>query len=115
MSLVPFAAEPEVAWQFELLGLLAIPALILLNGFFVAAEFAMVAVRRTRIEELVSNGVPGAEAFASVVGQLDRAIAATQLGVTLASIALGWVSEPALASLMLPLFQQLGPGWTEAA
>src|SRR5438874_9255948 len=115
MSLVLFAAESELTWQLELLGLLAIPALIVLNGFFVAAEFAMVAVRRTRIEELVSNGVPGAQAFASVVDKLDKAIAATQLGVTLASIALGWVSEPALASLIAPLLNELIPGWTMGA
>jgi CBS domain containing-hemolysin-like protein len=111
--MVLLAAE-ETSWLFSTLGLVAVPALIVLNGFFVAAEFAMVAVRRTRIEELVSQGVPGAEAFSSVVEHLDRAIAATQLGITLASIGLGFVSEPAIANLLLPLFSGLAVGWDEA-
>jgi len=93
------------------LGLLAIPALVALNGFFVAAEFALVAVRKTRVEELVNQGVRGASAVSSAVEHLDRTIAATQLGITLASLALGWVGEPALAHLIEPLFGFVPVQW----
>jgi magnesium and cobalt exporter, CNNM family len=100
-----FAADPsEVSWVWTALGLLSIPALVLLNGFFVAAEFALVAVRKTRVEEMVGQGVPRAKAVEGAVENLDRTIAATQLGITLASIALGWVGEWALARLMEPWF-----------
>lgn len=97
------------------LGLLAIPALVALNGFFVAAEFALVAIRKTRVEELVNQGVRGSRAVLSAVEHLDRTIAATQLGITLASLALGWVGEPALAHLIEPLFHFLPAQWIGAA
>jgi hypothetical protein len=97
-----FAAETPL-W-LTILGVLAIPALVALNGFFVAAEFALVAVRRTRVEELVSQGVPRAKSVEQAVTHLDRTIAATQLGITIASIALGWVGEVTLASAMQPWF-----------
>lgn len=84
---------------------------MILNGFFVAAEFALVAIRRTRVEEMVRAGVSGAQAVQGAIGQLDRTIAATQLGITLASIALGWVGEPALARLFEPLFAFLPEPW----
>ena len=115
MAALLFAAEPEVPWPVNLLGLLMIPALILLNGFFVAAEFALVALRRTRIEELVTHKVVGATSVDQASSQLDKSIAATQLGITLASIALGWVSEPALARLLRPLFVDWLGEWSEAA
>jgi CBS domain containing-hemolysin-like protein len=102
-------------WAWDVLGLLTIPALVVLNGLFVAAEFALVAVRRTRVEELVSHGVKGARAVAAATESLDRSIAATQLGITLASIGLGFVSEPALARLLGPLFASLAGGWRDAA
>ena len=91
------SAESEPGITLTILGLLAIPALVALNGFFVAAEFALVAVRKTRVEELVNQGVPRAKAVEDAIENLDRTIAATQLGITLASIALGFVAEPALA------------------
>jgi CBS domain containing-hemolysin-like protein len=97
-----FAAEPEPNTALTVLGLIAIPLLVALNGFFVAAEFALVAVRKTRVEELVNQGVSRAEAVEDAIANLDRTIAATQLGITLASIALGFVSEPALAKLIQP-------------
>ncbi|HVK18241.1 MAG TPA: hemolysin family protein [Fimbriiglobus sp.] len=103
-----FAADPsETTWVWTTLGLLSIPALVTLNGFFVAAEFALVAVRSTRVEEMVNQGVPRAKAVEGAVDNLDRTIAATQLGITLASIALGWVGEWALARLMEPWFDFL--------
>ena len=97
----------SVIWIFS--GLLSIPILVLANGFFVAAEFALVAVRRTRVRELVEQGVSGARAVERAIGNLDRYIAATQLGITLTSISLGWLGEPALANLLVPLFHWLGP------
>jgi CBS domain containing-hemolysin-like protein len=93
------------------LGLLAIPLLVALNGLFVAAEFSMVAVRRTRVEELVRHGRKGAKTLAGTLDNLSRAIAATQLGVTLASLALGWTAEPALVHLIEPLFDFLPDTW----
>ena len=93
------------------LALLAIPALIFFNGMFVAIEYALVAVRKTRVEELVNNGVRGAKAVAAAVARLDRSIAATQLGITLASIALGAIGEPAIAALIEPLFDWLPIEW----
>jgi len=86
-------------WVWDVVGLLTIPALILLNGLFVAAEFALVSVRKTRIEELAGQGVAGARAVLNTIRNLSRSIAATQLGITLTSLGLGFVVEPSLASL----------------
>jgi putative hemolysin len=99
------------AWIWSLLGLLCIPLFVLINGLFVAAEFALVAVRRTRVEEMVNHGEKGAKAIEAAVHNLDRSIAATQLGITLASIALGWLGEPSLARLIEPLFGFLPVAW----
>jgi CBS domain containing-hemolysin-like protein len=101
------ALEAPGHWFWSVLGLLSIPALVGLNGLFVAAEFALVAVRRTRVEELVRRGVNGAKAVENAISNLDRSIAATQLGITLASIALGFVGEPVLERLLRPLFHFL--------
>jgi CBS domain containing-hemolysin-like protein len=101
-------------WIFEVLALLAIPGLVALNGFFVAAEFALVKMRRTRAEELVAQGRFGAGSVREAVVHLDDAIAATQLGITFASLALGWVGEPALAHQFDPLFQLFPFAWSEA-
>jgi putative hemolysin len=105
----------EVHWAWSVLGLLSVPALVALNAFFVAAEFALVAVRRTRVEEMARQGVRGAGSVQSAVARLDHSIAATQLGITLASLALGWVGEPALARLVEPLFAALPAPWHAAA
>jgi magnesium and cobalt exporter, CNNM family len=82
------------------LGLIAIPLLIAINGYFVAVEFALVALRKTRVEELIQQGVRGARSVAAAQANLNRSIAAAQLGITLASIALGAVSESVLARLL---------------
>ncbi len=79
---------------------LAVIALVLANGFFVAAEFALVTVRRSRIDQLVAEGHPLAPAVREAQSHLDLYIAATQLGITMASLALGWIGEPALARLL---------------
>ena len=86
------------------LGVLAVPLLVLLNAFFVSAEFALVAVRRTRVDEMINHRRVGAAAVRYAVENLDDTIAATQLGITLASLALGWVGEPSMARLIVPLF-----------
>lgn len=94
-----------------MLALFAVPVLVFINGFFVAAEFALVSVRKTRIEEMVNAGVVGATKVQKVIQNLDHTIAATQLGITIASIGLGFVGEPAAARILLPLFQWVAPEW----
>jgi CBS domain containing-hemolysin-like protein len=74
--------------------------LVGLNAFFVASEFALVAVRRSRIDEMAAGGDRAARSVQSALEHLDRYIAGTQLGITIASLALGWVGEPALAVLI---------------
>jgi putative hemolysin len=91
------------------LGLVAI--LVLANGYFVAAEFALVTVRWTRVEQLLAKNRFGAIAVKEAVENLNDAIAACQLGITFASLALGWIGEPALAHLIEPWFRGLPPIW----
>lgn len=105
---------PAPLW-LDLIGLACVPVLVLLNGYFVAAEFALVAVRKTQVEEYVKKGWPGSRTLLEHVHNLDRSIAATQLGITLASLALGWIGEPALAGLLTPAFNHLVGGWQFAA
>ncbi len=87
---------------------------VALNGYFVAAEFSLVTVRWTRIEELVEQGRFGATSVRDAIEKLDDSIAATQLGITFSSLALGWLGEPALAHLVHPLFTGLPGGLSEA-
>jgi CBS domain containing-hemolysin-like protein len=109
----PFAdADPLSART--LAGLLLVPALILVNAFFVAAEFALVAIRRTRVEELVNQGRPRAKSLLAAIDALNDSVAAAQLGITVASLALGFVSEPALHALLAPLFAFLPEPWSGA-
>ncbi len=88
-----------IIWQVALILLL-----ILLNGFFVASEFALVAVRKTRIVELARKGDFAAKLIQKALSQLDLFISATQLGVTIASLGLGWVGEPMFADILKPIF-----------
>jgi CBS domain containing-hemolysin-like protein len=83
-----------------LLGLIAVVVLVLANAFFVAAEFALVGARRTRLDEMARAGDRKARLARRAVQSLDRYISATQLGITLASLGLGWIGEPALAGLI---------------
>lgn len=85
--------------------------LVLLNGFFVAAEFSLVKVRKTRLAELADHGSGKAQTALLVVGQLDAYLSACQLGITLASLGLGWLGEPAIATLIDPLFHRF-TSWT---
>lgn len=92
----------------SILGVLAVFALVAANGFFVAAEFALVKVRATRVEQLVQEGNRLARIVQGQTSHLDSYIAATQLGITLASLALGWIGEPSLSHLIEPLFGWVG-------
>src|ERR687897_3631665 len=87
----------DIVWR-----LIAVLALVFANGFFVAAEFAIVSVRKTRIDQLIAEGHRGARVVRRAVTDPDSYIAATQLGITMASLGLGWIGEPALASLIEP-------------
>ena len=91
----------------NLIRLVAVIFLVLMNGFFVAAEFALVSVRGTRIAELVAKGNKAARWVAKALEHPDQVIAATQLGITLASLGLGWIGEPALSHLLEPLINLL--------
>ncbi|MEO6461979.1 MAG: hemolysin family protein [Candidatus Eisenbacteria bacterium] len=82
--------------------------LVLLNGFFVATEFALVKVRATRLAQLAAQGNASAAIAQEMVTHLDAYLSACQVGITLASLALGWIGEPAFAELLTPLFAPLG-------
>ena len=99
----------------DILKLLVVGILVLANGFFVMAEFALVSVRRTRIEELVAQGNATARTVSRAVNDPDRFIAATQLGITLASLGLGWIGEPALTHLLQPLIERVPGPWQSTA
>lgn len=98
----------------NVLYLLATAVLILLNAFFVASEFAIVKIRPTRLEELVRQGDARARLALRITGRLDAYLSANQLGITLASLALGWIGEPAIAHLIEPHLHVLG-AWAAAA
>ena len=96
-------------------GLLAVFLLVLANGFFVASEFALVGVRRSRIATLAQGGDRRAARLLGLVDNLNAYISATQLGITLASLGLGWLGEPAVAHLLekLPYLDRLPPALME--
>jgi len=87
-----------------LINILIVFLLVFMNGFFVATEFAMVKVRKSRIETLVLEGDKSAKNTLKVVNDLNSYLSACQLGITLASLGLGWVGEPAVSDMMMPLF-----------
>ncbi|HKY43280.1 MAG TPA: hemolysin family protein [Pyrinomonadaceae bacterium] len=86
--------------MIEALNLVIVVLLVLANGFFVASEFALVGVRKSRIESLAKTGNRRARRLLPLVNNLNAYISATQLGITLASLALGWIGEPAVAHLL---------------
>ncbi len=90
----------------SLLEFVAVAMLILANGFFVAAEFTLVSIRDTRIEQMIGAGVPGARAVRRLQQDMDDFLPAVQLGVTLCSLALGWIGEPLAAGVFA--------GWLDA-
>ncbi len=94
--------------------ILLVPLFVALNAFFVAVEFALVTVRWTRIEQLVEENVLGARTVQRCIENLSDSLAASQLGITLASLALGWIGEPAIAQALLPWFSGLSRAWSLA-
>jgi CBS domain containing-hemolysin-like protein len=95
-------------WGTIALNVLLVLSLVLLNGFFVASEFALVKVRQTKLQQLHNEGVVKAKYALTVTKKLDAYLSATQLGITLASLALGWIGEPAITHLIVdPLFALL--------
>lgn len=95
----PDAVPPDFFPFYILISL----ALVFLNGFFVASEFAIVKVRRTRLEELAGKGVATARVSILMVDQLDEYLSATQLGITIVSLGLGWIGEASFFQLFLRL------------
>jgi magnesium and cobalt exporter, CNNM family len=89
--------------------LVAVFGLVLLNGFFVAAEFALVSVRRTRVEQLVASGSARARMVQDALTHLDLYIAATQLGITMVSLALGAFGDTAISPIFEPIFARFLP------
>jgi CBS domain containing-hemolysin-like protein len=101
----------------NLLKILAVLLLVLLNGFFVAAEFALVRIRETQLDALVAQGQRGARMARHIVQNLNSYLSATQLGITMASLGLGYIGEPVFAALLRPLMVYLGvhsPVWQES-
>lgn len=92
----------------ELFYLLLAALFVLANGYFVAAEFAIVKVRPTQLAELAAKGSSRARMARRLTQNLDAYLSATQLGITLASLALGWIGEPAFAHLLEPMFARTG-------
>src|SRR5215210_4827228 len=111
-----FQAEGElhesITLTAALLKLLAVFMLVLANGFFVGSEFALVSVRRPRLEARAAAGSRAARAALHLLDEPTIFISATQLGITLASLALGWIGEPTVAALLMPLAARIATeGW----
>ena len=104
----------ELVFFSVMVRILGVFALVFANGFFVAAEFSLVTVRKTRIDQLIAEGSRMAATVRRALADPDSYIAATQLGITMASLGLGWIGEPALATLIQPAFGFL-PGPVSSA
>ncbi len=108
------AAFIDPQWIQTVSGVVAVPLLLMLNAFFVAAEFSLVSVRRTRVDEMVNGRLTGAVAVKTALDNLDDMIAVTQLGITLASLGLGWVGEPCVARVIQPAAGRFCPNfWSQ--
>lgn len=94
--------------MYNLLLIVAALLLVVLNGFFVAAEFGLVKLRQTRVRALARQGGWRGRILLTVHAHLDTYLSACQLGITLASLGLGWIGEPAFARLLAPVFTWLG-------
>jgi CBS domain containing-hemolysin-like protein len=104
-------AVPAVEWTMVALKLGLVLFLVAANGFFVAAEFALVGVRRSRIETLAAAGNSAARRLLRQLKNLNAYLSASQLGITLASLGLGWVGEPVIARLLERPFSGFSDGW----
>src|SRR4051812_38119645 len=107
LGLVPPEATDPPSLGVATSSLIAVLGLVAINGFFVAAEFALVAARRSKLDEMIARGDRRAKVVQGALQHLDRYIAGTQLGITIASLALGWIGEPVLAHLFDQLFRLL--------
>src|SRR4051812_3894896 len=94
--------------------LIAVVLLVFVNGFFVAAEFSLVRARRGQLEELAGEGRRGAKQAVALLDDLNQYLSACQFGVTLASLGIGFLGEPAIAKLIEPAFDGLPHGWKVA-
>ena len=103
-----YSAYMEVTYQ--LIFICSALVLVCLNGFFVNAEFAIVKVRETRVQELVRGGNKRAKTVLKLIYNMDEYLSATQLGITLTSLGLGWIGEPAFSRLFEPLLSIFGLG-----
>lgn len=118
ISLVGIPGEEIIAHEISIWRLLLTILLVLLNGFFVAAEFAIVKIRSSQIDVRTDLNPRLAKTAKSIVNNLDAYLAATQLGITLASLGLGWVGESAVAPIVVKIFDVLGltsPEWVAVA
>ncbi len=97
----------EMTLSGAVLQVLLLLALVCLNGFFVAAEFALVKIRETQLDTLVAKGHRRAKIARSIIGNLNSFLSATQLGITMASLGLGWVGEPLFTTALSPLLIRL--------
>lgn len=94
----------------DVVSLLLIVILIGLTAFFVATEFAIVKIRSSRVDQLVEEGKPGAKVAKHVTTHIDEYLSACQLGITVTALGIGWLGEPAVKSLLDPLFQKMAVG-----
>ena len=88
--------------------------LVALNGFFVAAEFAIVKMRLSRLDAMINSGIRHAAYAKTLVEHVDVSLSVTQLGITLASLGLGWLGEPTVSKILMPAFEVIGIGGTLA-
>ena len=108
LGLVAAEAADPPSMTVATSSIIAVLGLVAINGFFVAAEFSLVAARRSRLDEMIAKGDRGAKVVQSALKDIDRYIAGTQLGITIASLALGWIGEPVLAHLFDQAFRLIG-------
>jgi len=95
-------------WISDVVNIIFAIFLVLINGFFVAAEFALVKVRPSRLDEQVAQNRTFATTVHWLTRRMDASLSACQLGITMASLGLGWIGEPAIAHLLRPLLQAAG-------
>lgn len=110
-SLLALAAGPAIEWESGNVIALKLPSilvLVFLNGFFVAAEFALVKIRSSQLDTLVDEGNRTAVLARDITTRLEAYLSACQLGITLASLGLGWIGEPFLAQMVEPVFAKFG-------
>lgn len=108
LGLVAAEAANPPSMAVAVSSMIAVLGLVGLNAFFVAAEFSLVAARRSKLDEMIAQGDRAARTVQTALQHLDRYIAATQLGITIASLALGWIGEPVLAQMFDRVFRAIG-------